>query len=170
MILIHLRLFHASHVFVKARQQQAELAQQEWLQMQQAAQQAQMAAASATAAQQAGSSQDEDEEDDIWSQDTVQLVWIPSWDSVGGQTSQCCCWQRLEMCLTAGAHQWHKENAHLVSTVEMELEGDVNMMIPEPEICLVWKAVNKIWIIPPPPPFLSYFRLIMSWCYVVSNL
>ncbi|CAI5638998.1 unnamed protein product [Oreochromis niloticus] len=44
---------------------QAELAQQEWLQMQQAAQQAQMAAASATAAQQAGSSQDEDEEDDI---------------------------------------------------------------------------------------------------------
>lgn len=50
---------------LKARQQQAELAHQEWLQMQQAAQQAQMAAASATAAQQAGSSQDEDEEDDM---------------------------------------------------------------------------------------------------------
>lgn len=41
------------------------------------------------------------------------------------------------MCLTAGAHQRHKENAHLVSTVEMELEGDVNMMILEPEISLV---------------------------------
>ncbi len=51
---------------LQARQQQAELAQQEWLQMQQAAQQAQLAAASASSAQQAGSSQDEDEEDDIW--------------------------------------------------------------------------------------------------------
>lgn len=50
-------------VSVQARQQQAELAQQEWLQMQQAAQQAQMAAASA--AQQAGSSQDEDEDEDM---------------------------------------------------------------------------------------------------------
>ncbi|GAB1289957.1 Protein Dr1 [Apodemus speciosus] len=48
-----------------ARQQQAELAQQEWLQMQQAAQQAQLAAASASASNQAGSSQDEDDDDDI---------------------------------------------------------------------------------------------------------
>lgn len=54
--------------------------------MQQAAQQAQMAAASASAAQQAGSSQDEDEEDDMWSQEgAVQLVRIPSRDSVGAQ-------------------------------------------------------------------------------------
>ncbi|XP_026527610.1 protein Dr1 [Pseudonaja textilis] len=52
-------------LFAKARQQQAELAQQEWLQMQQAAQQAQLAAASASAINQAGSSQDEDDEDDI---------------------------------------------------------------------------------------------------------
>uniref|UniRef100_K7FMK1 Protein Dr1 n=1 Tax=Pelodiscus sinensis TaxID=13735 RepID=K7FMK1_PELSI len=51
--------------FFQARQQQAELAQQEWLQMQQAAQQAQLAAASASASNQAGSSQDEDDEDDI---------------------------------------------------------------------------------------------------------
>uniref|UniRef100_A0A8C5K569 Protein Dr1 n=1 Tax=Jaculus jaculus TaxID=51337 RepID=A0A8C5K569_JACJA len=48
-----------------ARQQQAELAQQEWLQMQQAAQQAQQAAASASASNQAGSSQDEEDDDDI---------------------------------------------------------------------------------------------------------
>ncbi|EHB04810.1 Protein Dr1 [Heterocephalus glaber] len=48
-----------------ARQQQAELAQQEWLQMQQAAQQAQLAAASASATNQAGSSQDEEDDDDI---------------------------------------------------------------------------------------------------------
>ncbi|CAI5776680.1 protein Dr1 [Podarcis lilfordi] len=40
-------------LFAKARQQQAELAQQEWLQMQQAAQQAQLAAASASASNQA---------------------------------------------------------------------------------------------------------------------
>ncbi|KAH0618387.1 hypothetical protein JD844_017529 [Phrynosoma platyrhinos] len=46
-------------------QQQAELAHQEWLQVQQAAQQAQLAAASASASNQAGSSQDEDDEDDI---------------------------------------------------------------------------------------------------------
>ena len=63
-------------VHLQARQQQAELAQQEWLQMQQAAQQAQMAAASASAAQQAGSSQDEDDEDEIWAQDATQLVRI----------------------------------------------------------------------------------------------
>lgn len=50
---------------VQARQQQAELAQQEWLQMQQAAQQAQIAAASASASNQAGSSQDEEDDDDI---------------------------------------------------------------------------------------------------------
>ena len=50
---------------VQARQQQAELAQQEWLQMQQAAQQAQLAAASASASNQAGSSQDEEDDDDI---------------------------------------------------------------------------------------------------------
>ncbi len=55
-----------SSAVLQARQQQAELAQQEWLQMQQAAQQAQLAAASASSAQQAGSSQDEDEEDDMW--------------------------------------------------------------------------------------------------------
>lgn len=53
-------------LLLQARQQQAELAQQEWLQMQQAAQQAQMAAASASAAQQASSSQDEDEDDEMW--------------------------------------------------------------------------------------------------------
>ncbi|XP_028667286.1 protein Dr1 [Erpetoichthys calabaricus] len=52
-------------LFAKARQQQAELAQQEWLQMQQAAQQAQLEAASASGPHQAGSSQDEDDEDDI---------------------------------------------------------------------------------------------------------
>ncbi|ERE68193.1 protein Dr1-like protein [Cricetulus griseus] len=52
-------------VQVVARQQQAELAQQEWLQMQQAAQQAQLAAASASASNQAGSSQDEEDDDDI---------------------------------------------------------------------------------------------------------
>ncbi|XP_013920983.1 PREDICTED: epidermal growth factor-like protein 6, partial [Thamnophis sirtalis] len=52
-------------IAIRARQQQAELAQQEWLQMQQAAQQAQLAAASASAINQAGSSQDEDDEDDI---------------------------------------------------------------------------------------------------------
>ncbi|KAJ3599602.1 hypothetical protein NHX12_033558 [Muraenolepis orangiensis] len=50
-------------LFAKARQQQAELAQQEWLQMQHAAEQAHMASAAAT--QQAGSSQDEDDDDDI---------------------------------------------------------------------------------------------------------
>lgn len=53
-------------IMFQARQQQAELAQQEWLQMQQAAQQAQLAAASASAGQQAGSSLDEDDEDDMW--------------------------------------------------------------------------------------------------------
>ncbi|XP_005422187.1 protein Dr1 [Geospiza fortis] len=52
-------------IFAQARQQQAELAQQEGLQMQQAAQQAQLPAASASASNQAGSSQDEDDEDDI---------------------------------------------------------------------------------------------------------
>ncbi|CAK6438899.1 unnamed protein product [Pipistrellus nathusii] len=51
-------------LFSKARQQQAELAQREWLQMQQAAQQAQLTAASASASNQAGSSQDEDDDDD----------------------------------------------------------------------------------------------------------
>ncbi|EHB04862.1 Protein Dr1 [Heterocephalus glaber] len=51
-------------LFAKARQQQAELAQQERLQMQQATQQAQLAAASASATNQAGSSQDEEEDDD----------------------------------------------------------------------------------------------------------
>lgn len=51
--------------FVQARQQQAEIAQQEWLQMQQAAQQAQIAASSANPAQQTNSSQDEDEEEDM---------------------------------------------------------------------------------------------------------
>ncbi|MGH0155873.1 UNVERIFIED_CONTAM: hypothetical protein FKN15_049433 [Acipenser sinensis] len=56
---------HLKRTIKEARQQQAELAQQEWLQMQQAAQQAQLAAASASAAHQAGSSQDEDEEDDM---------------------------------------------------------------------------------------------------------
>lgn len=49
----------------QARQQQAEIAQQEWLQMQQAAQQAQIAASSANPAQQTNSSQDEDEEEDM---------------------------------------------------------------------------------------------------------
>lgn len=49
----------------QARQQQAEIAQQEWLQMQQAAQQAQIAASSANPAQQANSSQDEDDEEDM---------------------------------------------------------------------------------------------------------
>uniref|UniRef100_A0A8C5KMB8 Protein Dr1 n=1 Tax=Jaculus jaculus TaxID=51337 RepID=A0A8C5KMB8_JACJA len=49
-------------LFAKARQQQAELAQQGWLQMQQAAQQAQQAAASASASNQAGSSQDKDDD------------------------------------------------------------------------------------------------------------
>lgn len=51
--------------FVQARQQQAEIAQQEWLQVQQAAQQAQIAASSANPAQQTSSSQDEDEEEDM---------------------------------------------------------------------------------------------------------
>ncbi|XP_032884823.1 protein Dr1 [Amblyraja radiata] len=53
-------------LFAKARQQQAELAQQEWLQMQQAAHQAQLAAsATSNPLNKAGSSQDEDEEDDV---------------------------------------------------------------------------------------------------------
>lgn len=51
--------------FLQARQQQAEIAQQEWLQVQQAAQQAQIAASSANPAQQTSSSQDEDEEEDM---------------------------------------------------------------------------------------------------------
>ncbi|KAI5109284.1 protein Dr1 [Silurus meridionalis] len=56
---------HLMSSLIRARQQQAELAQQEWLQMQQAAHQAQLAAASATAAQHARSSQEDDEEDDM---------------------------------------------------------------------------------------------------------
>ncbi|XP_069795374.1 protein Dr1 isoform X1 [Narcine bancroftii] len=53
-------------LFAKARQQQAELAQQEWLQMQQAAQQAQIAtSATSNPLNKAGSSQDEEEEDDV---------------------------------------------------------------------------------------------------------
>ncbi|XP_062936851.1 protein Dr1-like [Cynocephalus volans] len=52
-------------LFAKAREQQAELAQHEWLQMQEAAQQAQLAAASASASSQAGSSQDEQDDVDI---------------------------------------------------------------------------------------------------------
>lgn len=92
-------LFTLSLCGPQARQQQAELAQQEWLQMQQAAQQAQMAAASASAAQQAGSSQDEDEEDDMWSQGGVfQLPRFPFWDIVGTQISLDCHEQRHEMC------------------------------------------------------------------------
>ncbi len=105
-------LWFALAVFLQARQQQAELAQQEWLQMQQAAQQAQMAAASASAAQQAGSSQDEDEEDDMWPQRVSKLVRIPSWDSFGAQISQCCHRQRHEMCLTAGIRGCNMDDAH----------------------------------------------------------
>ncbi|XP_032868223.1 protein Dr1-like [Amblyraja radiata] len=48
-------------LFAKARQQQTELAQQEWLEVQQAAQQAQLAAVTSN---RAGSSQDEEEEED----------------------------------------------------------------------------------------------------------
>lgn len=88
---------------LQARQQQAELAQQEWLQMQQAAQQAQMAAASASAGQQAGSSQDEDDEDDMWSQDAAQLVRLPRWDRSPTQISQ----HRRQETRDAGIHQWN---------------------------------------------------------------
>lgn len=111
-------------VFLQARQQQAELAQQEWLQMQQAAQQAQMAAASASAAQQAGSSQDEDEEDDMWSRDTVITCSNPSLEqwwhtnlpvlSSGETWDMFHCWYR----------QWNTGNAHLEWTVEIVVKED----------------------------------------------
>lgn len=56
-------------LFAKARQQQAELAQQEWLQLQQATQHVEMAVASTSTSQQSCSFQedeeDEDEDDDL---------------------------------------------------------------------------------------------------------
>lgn len=64
-VLVHVLFWPLSWPCVQARQQQAEIAQQEWLQMQQAAQQAQIAASSANPAQQTNSSQDEDEEEDM---------------------------------------------------------------------------------------------------------